>query len=429
MKLNVTKFRVEFRRYASRQKQKLIHRALNPSRYLMDLARAGLEPAGPGAPARPIRMVLVSDRDAYCSEQQFNPFSTYRRELRTKLRLVSLQLVLNDVLKAPKLILSPFDIIGLKLSYCTTDSEALRIVRMIREAVGSKRIIYFDGDDDLGIQWSAILPYVDLYFKKHLLRDRRSYLKRFVGKSNLHDYVHHKYGYAFSARDYASQGGKSTVIAETGPVSTGQLGKLSLGYNLALDRIVMELYKSRLVQTPPEAKKNDIIFRGKIPDDWSYYLRKDIEPVLRRLGSSYRVISPTKRVTPAEYYSEMTATKICISPFGYGEICWRDFEAILCGCLLIKPNMDHVDTNPDIFRPFQTYVPVKWDFSDLEEKCTYYLSDDSKREAIVTRAFQTLNDFYKGNGFIESIAKMLSANPEEVREVGDSSGHPKTIKE
>jgi len=29
-----------------------------------------------------------------------------------------------------------------------------------------------------------------------------------------------------------------------------------------------------------------------------------------------------------------SGSKICISPFGYGEICWRDFEAIIFGCLL-----------------------------------------------------------------------------------------------
>ena len=42
----------------------------------------------------------------------------------------------------------------------------------------------------------------------------------------------------------------------------------------------------------------------------------------------------------------MRHSRICISPFGYGEICWRDFEAILCGCLVVKPDMSHVETNP-----------------------------------------------------------------------------------
>ena len=31
-----------------------------------------------------------------------------------------------------------------------------------------------------------------------------------------------------------------------------------------------------------------------------------------------------------------------ISPFGWGEICFRDFESIILGKLLIKPNCDHI---------------------------------------------------------------------------------------
>jgi spore maturation protein CgeB len=103
----------------------------------------------------------------------------------------------------------------------------------------------------------------------------------------------------------------------------------------------------------------------------------------------------------------MIRSKICISPFGYGEICWRDFEAILCGCLLIKPDMSHVETNPDIFMAGQTYVPVKWDFSDLEEKCAYYLAHDDERERIAAGAFNVLDDFYKNGGFIKSLTALL----------------------
>jgi hypothetical protein len=70
--------------------------------------------------------------------------------------------------------------------------------------------------------------------------------------------------------------------------------------------------------------------------------------------------------------------------------------------------MGHVETNPDIFKPYETYVPVKWDFSDLEEKCTYYLTNESERERLVTQAFKVLDEFYKSAGFIKSVSKMLN---------------------
>jgi hypothetical protein len=419
MMLSIARLKSSFRRYASRQKQKLIYRAINPARYLADLARVGFvkDRVIKNAPARPIRMALVSDRDAYCSEEQFTPFSTYRADLRSKLRLITLQLLLKDALCAPRLIFTHFDIIGLKMSYLTSSSDALRVVRTIRNAVNGKCIIYFDGDDDLGVQWPGILPYVDLYIKKHVFRDRLSYLKRFIGKSSLHDYVHHKYGHTFSARDYVSfLGDKSIMISESGPVPIDQLPKISLGYNLALDRIIMNLYKDVQQLAPTSTKENDIIFRGNVPKEvWTYHLRKDIEPVLRRLEKSYRIIMPDKKVPPKEYYREMTSSKICISPFGYGEICWRDFEAILCRCLLIKPDMSHVETNPDIFRPYETYVPVKWDYSDLEEKCTYYLANESERERLVAQAFKVLGEFYKKDGFIKAVTNIIESLPAVVR--------------
>ena len=141
-----------------------------------------------------------------------------------------------------------------------------------------------------------------------------------------------------------------------------------------------------------------------------HYLRKDIGPALERLGKRYRVITLTARVPVEEYYQAMYGSKICISPFGYGEICWRDFEAILCGCLVIKPDMSHVETNPDIFRAYQTYVPVRWDYSDLEEQSSYYLEHDDERQRIVDQALKTLDEFYGQREILRAVSKLLSVS-------------------
>ena len=138
-----------------------------------------------------------------------------------------------------------------------------------------------------------------------------------------------------------------------------------------------------------------------------YYLRKDIGPALERLGKYYHVITPFSRVPIEEYYLELQSSKICISPFGYGEICWRDFEAVLCGCLLVKPDVGHVETSPDLFKPYQTYVPVRWDFSDLEKKCSYYLEHDVERQRIVNQAVEVLHSFYKGDDIMKAAVKFM----------------------
>jgi hypothetical protein len=365
--------------------------------------RAKLADAGAGITLegdRTTKILLVSDSDklAWSSEQQFDPFALYRTELRDRLKLIAVHLLLRDVLQSPKLIISAFDIVILKMSFETDANEALDIVRTIEGALNGRRLIYFDGDDDLCVQWPRILPHVHLYVKKHLFRDRNQYLKRFVGKSNLTDFVHQRYNYSFS---------DNPVATETQPLPIEQLSKLSIGSNLGSDRNIVKLYRKLQLHPVQSANEHDVVFRGSVPNDWMYYLRKDIAPALGRLGERYRIILPTNRVPTGEYYREMQSSRICVSPFGYGEICWRDFEAILCGCLVIKPDMSHVETNPDIFKPYQTYVPVQWDFSDLEEKCSYYLEHDDERRRIAERAFIVLDEFYKSGGGMKALSNLI----------------------
>ena len=53
-----------------------------------------------------------------------------------------------------------------------------------------------------------------------------------------------------------------------------------------------------------------------------------------------------------------------LSPFGWGELCLRDYEAVLGGALLLKPDMSHLETWPDVFVPHDTYAPFDWDATD-----------------------------------------------------------------
>lgn len=66
-----------------------------------------------------------------------------------------------------------------------------------------------------------------------------------------------------------------------------------------------------------------------------------------------------------EYCREMWQSKAVLSPWGWGEACYRDYEAMLMGAVLIKPDTDYVDSWPDIYHSGETYVPCSLDFSDL----------------------------------------------------------------
>jgi hypothetical protein len=77
-----------------------------------------------------------------------------------------------------------------------------------------------------------------------------------------------------------------------------------------------------------------------------------------------------------------------LSPFGWGEVCFRDFEAIISGSLLLKPDMSHLKTWPDVYIPYETYIPLKWDGSDIKEKAETYLADDGARARITKNAWE-----------------------------------------
>jgi hypothetical protein len=77
-----------------------------------------------------------------------------------------------------------------------------------------------------------------------------------------------------------------------------------------------------------------------------------------------------------------------LSPFGWGEVCFRDFEAIISGSLLLKPDMSHLKTWPDVYIPYETYVPLDWDGNDIKEKAETYLADGKERARIARNAWE-----------------------------------------
>lgn len=75
-----------------------------------------------------------------------------------------------------------------------------------------------------------------------------------------------------------------------------------------------------------------------------------------------------RTISKGPYHKIVKTAKCSVSPFGWGETCYRDFEAWLFGAILIKPSMDHVATWPDaMFNPHVSYIRCRMDFSDVHE--------------------------------------------------------------
>ena len=94
---------------------------------------------------------------------------------------------------------------------------------------------------------------------------------------------------------------------------------------------------------------------------------------LEILKNNYSMVC--NKLPKLEYLQSLWDSKIAFSPFGMGEICFRDFECMQFGTIFIKPNQDLVHTIPNIYEDGKTYIGCKYDWSDLEEKVDYIMSN------------------------------------------------------
>jgi len=101
--------------------------------------------------------------------------------------------------------------------------------------------------------------------------------------------------------------------------------------------------------------------------------RKGLSDILEPLKNKYSML--TEKMPFQEYVQNLWSSKISLSPFGMGELCFRDLESMVFGTLILKPSHEMVDTLPNIMIDDETFISCKYDWSDLEEKIDYILSN------------------------------------------------------
>jgi len=246
--------------------------------------------------------------------------------------------------------------------------------------------VFLDWYAPLHVKQPDVLPLVDVYVKKQLLADPEPYFRGMLD-SNLIEYES-RWNPRFAEV-------KRLVVDRTQFER-----KVVTGWNFATHPpLIRELLRRH---DPAAERPVDLHCRIAAPprrDDWYSHMRgrsfDAAAGLAATLGSSHRVLVDRVRVTPKQYFAELRQSKMCFSPFGYGEVCWRDFEAIASGSLLVKPDMAHVLTDPSIYVPHETYVPVRWDFEDLEEVVRRYLRDPAQRVRISRNAAAAWEEFLR----------------------------------
>ena len=339
-------------------------------------------------------MLLVTDWNVYTSDQQFAPMIRHAALVAERTGLVFSFMSIDAARRLSSDQLRGQHAVGLKMSFRTPADEAEALARHVFGAArdAGARAVYFDGDDDSSVAWPGVIDAADAYVKKHCYSSPSTYERPLVGKSILTDYAHRIHSVSFAA----------DIIPKSGGLSQAQIKKIVLGWNIAFDDKICDLAHDMPASALENPRDIDMLCRASVPSTtWTFRMRDTAVQALSTLKGSYRIHAPTDRVSQADYYGEMLRARMSVSPFGFGELCWRDFEAILCGSLLVKPEMSHVTTFPDVFIPHETYVPVAWDYSDLESCCARYLADEGARRGLADTARERLLAELTASSFVE----------------------------
>lgn len=272
-------------------------------------------------------------------------------------------------------------------------TDAPEKLEQLRKLIGrlpyARRLVYLDSFANADIRLARNLTEFDLYYKKSIFRDAADHLCPTEGHTNLTEYYGRLYGQPQERTDWG--------------VPPDFLAKLRLAPNFLTGP---NLASGFFGEPPPQQWGRDIDLHARLGgtkrNNWYGAMRRDAEARVMALAD-VRVATGTG-ISRKRFMDELRRSKICFSPFGYGELCWRDIEAILAGAVLLKPDMSHLLTEPDLYRDGETYVAVRWDFADLEEKTRSLLADDRLRTRIAGAAWETARRYLHEAGPVATYA-------------------------
>jgi len=170
--------------------------------------------------------------------------------------------------------------------------------------------------------------------------------------------------------------------------------------DLAKIGLAVPHYLNPMFDTARELKCRDISVR-KVQVMYAGTVKYNFAPLqdhrmqccqaIQDLDATHKVIGIGRSFQPRFFNELLRDTKIFVSPYGWGEYSWKDYEAIYAGCVLVKPRSSFVATAGfDIFDEGKYCVECKPDFSDLQEVVDKILNDQAAYAEFAQRARQSL---------------------------------------
>ncbi|MEO8296712.1 MAG: glycosyltransferase [Burkholderiales bacterium] len=346
-------------------------------------------PFGAGAHLR----VLLVSMDNPISQSQVFPFYLFSHQWPQRIQLREVNL--DRFLAAPDHAPQGADVVLLQTWIDKSPEQLVALVGLLRELNPNAKVVYLDSFAPTDLRFAAALnDCVDLYVKKHVLRDRTQYARPTAGETNLTDFYSRHYGIAEPERVSA--------------IPPSFFSKLIVGPTFFLAPYLVHRFHGHWTGQGLATRRYELHARlgGIGQSDWYQRMRSDAQAAVTALPSLKT--TPVSYLSKRAYLAELGQCATCFSPFGYGEVCWRDYEAVAMGAVLIKPDMSHIETAPDIFVPHQTYVPISWTFEDLGAAVARVLDHPAEAERISRAAFDVLATYCREGGFRQHMNQVLA---------------------
>ena len=337
------------------------------------------------------RWLFISENDAICHTQLF-PYFFHRGELTGRQPVELRELPLRRFKENRHPYQGPVDAVALQTWFDLSPEALAELVARVRQTWPAAAIAYFDWFAPTDLRYAETLnPHIAAYVKKQALRDFGQYAQATLGDTNLTDYYARRFDLDLPQTQFS--------------VPAGFRDKLFIGTHFAFSDHMLPYFLSAF----PARQHRSIDLHARIAVQgtaWYTRMRQEALDKVTALEPRLKVVC-RGRVSREDYFNELFDAKLCFSPFGYGEVCWRDFEAMFTGSLLLKPDMSHLDCYPEVFVPYDTYVPLAWDLSDFDEKVEHYLNHPAQCEIISRNAFERLHEYFKQSRFLDDVRPLL----------------------
>ena len=260
--------------------------------------------------------------------------------------------------------------------------ELLSTLKMLKKKVDY--LILFDNSDSTGTTRFEVLPYVDRYLKRALLKDRSFYTKNSFKKEGRIYINFYNREYNLDKLYNLNKNNEYLTYTTLDPkynhkvIQSWNLALSDYRFSNNINRFLYGFTKKNEIQFFKPSLNRKIIlsanFSFKITKPKYYFQRHALLKFFKKKYKSNQNISIGK-IPKKDYLINLRTSKSICSPFGWGEICFRDFETFIAGATLIKPDMDHVETWPNLYKKQETYIPISWKIENWDNEFNEILAD------------------------------------------------------